>query len=336
MKKMLMLIMMILSLILVGCGEIDYTAVDSNDTSEHVIEVPKGASTKKIAEILLDEGLIRNSNHFKAAVKEKGFDGKLQAGTYAFNKSMDLNVIVALLKEGKIYVNSEKLVIPEGYELYKIREKILELSWIDQEKLDKALYSSSYDYRFLTGEVGDKYLEGFLFPATYNIEVGTSEEDVVKMMLEKFNLVFKDEYYSRMDNLGLNIEELMAMASIIEREIMVDDERKVAAGVFYNRINRKMKLQSCATVQYLLKERKANLSTNDLKIDSLYNTYKYAGLPPGPIASPGEKSIIAALYPAESNYLYFVKSAKNDGSHVFSRTLAEHNKAKKQWKDSLN
>lgn len=335
MKKIAIAMMMILSVLLMGCGEIDYSAVDVNDTNVHIVEVPRGATTKKIAELLKNEEIIRNSNHFKAAVKEKSYDGKLQAGTYSFTKAMDLNQIIESLKSGKIYVETEKVVIPEGYELYKIREKLMELSWVDKTKLDKALYDTSYDYKFLNGDIGERYLEGYLFPATYNIKVGTSEEDIVKIMLNKFDSVFKDEYYDRMESMKIDINQLMTMASIVEREIMVDEERKIAAGVFYNRIDDRMKLQSCATVQYLLKERKANLSNADLKIESKYNTYKYAGLPPGPIASPGEKSIIAALYPEDSDYLFFVKSDKNDGSHVFSKTLKEHNIAKQKWKKSL-
>jgi UPF0755 protein len=335
MKKLIIAITMILSILLTGCGEIDYTAVDLSDSNVHIVEVPRGATTKKIAELLKTEGLIKNSNHFKAAVKEKSYDGKLQAGTYSFTKAMDLNQIIDSLKAGKIYVETEKVVIPEGYELYRIREELLSLSWVNENKLDKALYETTYDYKFLGDGPSEQYLEGFLFPATYNFKVGTSEENIVKIMLNKFDSVFKDEYYDRIDKLDIDINQLMTMASIVEREIMVDDERKIAAGVFYNRIDDNMKLQSCATVQYLLKERKANLSNADLKIESKYNTYKYLGLPPGPIASPGEKSILAALYPEDSDYLFFVKSDKNDGSHVFSKTLKEHNIAKQKWKKSL-
>jgi UPF0755 protein len=172
-------------------------------------------------------------------------------------------------------------------------------------------------------------LEGFLFPETYEMKVGASESQIAERMLSQFDKVFKDSYYERAEELGMTINEVVTLASVIEREAQLDSERARISGVFHNRINKGWKLQSCATVQYILGERKEVLSYDDIAIESPYNTYINAGLPPSPIASPGEKSIIAALYPEDTDFMFFVASGENDGSHIFSKTLKEHEKAVK-------
>ena len=147
-------------------------------------------------------------------------------------------------------------------------------------------------------------------------------------MLERFDEVFKEEYYDRADELGMTIDEIVILASVVEREARVESDRPIISGVFHNRLDQGWKLESCATIQYILGERKPRLLYSDLEIESPYNTYMYSGLPVGPIASFGEASLKATLYPEETDYMFFV--AKDDGSHVFSRTLEEHNAAKKR------
>ena len=187
------------------------------------------------------------------------------------------------------------------------------------------LKTGEFSYKFLDYVEREHYLEGFLFPDTYIVRPNASAYDVIDKMLNKFNLIFKEKYYTQMDLLNMNLNEIISLAAIIEREAKLDSERVVISSVFHNRLDINMKLQSCATIQYILGERKEFLTYDDLEIESDYNTYKYSGLTPSPIASPGEKSIIAALYPEETDYLFFVTTENNDGSHYFSKTYDEHN-----------
>jgi len=203
---------------------------------------------------------------------------------------------------------------------------IAAVNLVSREEFLEAAAKGEFDYDFLTGVPhGEKRLEGFLFPDTYQFEADATAEEIINVMLKRFGEVYNEEYRRRAQELGLSTLEVVTMASIVEKEAKLDEERAVIAGVFYNRLKKNWKLESCATVQYLLGEPKAELSYKDLEIDSPYNTYKYYGLPPGPIASPGKASLEAALYPEEVDYLFF--RANPDGSHTFSRTLAEHNQA---------
>ena len=165
-------------------------------------------------------------------------------------------------------------------------------------------------------------MEGYLFPATYEIPNGMSAHDIIDLMLAAFDNQFKPEYYERATELGLTVDEVITMASIVERETDSGTERAKVAGVFYNRRNSGMKFQSCATVQYILGERKPVLSIADTQIDSPYNTYMYAGFPIGPICNPGTECIEAALYPEATDAYYFVLG--KDGSHIYSKTYEEH------------
>ena len=188
-----------------------------------------------------------------------------------------------------------------------------------------------YDYDFIS-QIPDreKKLEGYLFPDTYEIYKETSAEAIVDKLLSRFNNIFTKEYKNRAKELNMTIDQVVTLASIIEREAKLDSERKTISAVFHNRLKKKMLLQSCATVQYILKEQKEELTYKDLEIESPYNTYKHIGLPPGPIASPGLKAIEAALYPENTDYLYFF--TKDDSSHVFSRTYNEHISAQNKFK----
>ena len=162
------------------------------------------------------------------------------------------------------------------------------------------------------------------------MRVGSTEKDIINRMLQRFDEIFKEEYYARVDELGLTMNELVTLASIVEREAAAQEEFAVVAGVFHNRIQDGMLLQSCATVQYILGERKERLTYDDIAIDSPFNTYLNAGLPPAPIASPGKLALESALFPESHSYYYFVVKKGGNGTHVFSETLAGHNKAKEE------
>lgn len=326
MKKYLNLLLIIVAvLVFKGCvSEADYTAVDPAATDAVILEIPSGSTAKSIGALLESEGLIRSADAFVKKVKDMDAAAALQAGQYQFSKAMSVEDVVKVVSGGEVYRNTFKVVVPEGFEVVQIAERLSADGHIDKDLFYKELQTGDFDYKFLSPEDRETNLEGFLFPATYTFDVGTSEHDIIDAMLKKFDEVFKDEYYTQAESLGLSVREVITMASIVEREARVHDERPIVAGVFYNRIKTKMALQSCATVQYILGERKEVLSNADIAIDNPYNTYKYPGLPPAPIASPGERSIKAALYPADTEYFYFVTTNLGDGSHYFSKTYDEH------------
>lgn len=182
---------------------------------------------------------------------------------------------------------------------------------------------------------GANRLEGFLFPETYDVFATSMEHDIINRLLGQFDAVYKDEYYNRATELGYDLNQIITIASLIERETRVDSERAIVASVIYNRLNMGMALQIDATVQYALGEQKDRLSYKDTEIDSPYNTYKVPGLPPGPICSPGEASIKAALYPENTQYVYYVLDAKMDGSHRFSKSYDEFLKNKNAYINAL-
>jgi len=303
--------------------------VDMNSSNDILISIPRGASTSKIANILKSNGLIKNELYFRYISSKRKIGGKYQAGEYVLHKSMGLDQIIEKLLKGDVYTKTAKFTIPEGFELKQIVDRLdnNEKLSVSKEKLMEVIKNEDFDFRFLEGiSKGENRLEGFLFPDTYEVNMEINEKELILKMLNRFDAVFKDEYYERAKELNMSISEVIVLASIIEREAKVSSERPIISSVFHNRLKKNMLLQSCATVQYALGERKEKLTYKDLEIESPYNTYKNTGLPPMPIASPGKASIEAALYPADTNYMYFV--AKGDGSHVFSNTYNEHLAAK--------
>lgn len=305
--------------------------IDINNKDEIIVDIPNGSSTSKIASILKINDLIKSEFYFKFAAKQKGIGEEFKAGKYILNKAMTPDEIMNKIVRGETFVDTIKFTIPEGFELRQIIEKLsnIELN-LDKERLIYLIENEDFNYEFLK-EIpkGTNRLEGFLFPDTYIVKKDITEKEILELMLNRFDDVFKDEYYTRAMELGMSIKEVVTLASIIEREAMVSEERPIISSVFHNRLKNNMLLQSCATVQYILGERKKVLTYDDLEIESPYNTYKYTGLPPRPIASPGKSSIEAALFPDETDYLYFV--AKGDGSHAFSKTYSEHLRAKREY-----
>lgn len=302
---------------------IQISPVDKSDNTNIIVNIPKGVTTSNIGTILENEGVISSKNIFVIYNKIKKTNGRLQAGTYNLRKNMSMDNITTALIEGDIVKETVKFTIPEGFELRQIVDRLEELKLIDRQKFYNLVKNENFNYDFLTSlPKVENRLEGYLFPDTYEIRKGSTEKEIIIKMLDKFDLVFKEEYNNKSLNKDLTINEIITMASIIEREAKIHDERPIVSSVFYNRIDRKMKLQSCATVQYILKERKSRLTNKDIKIDSKYNTYIYTGLPKGPIASPGRLSIRAALNPQKTNFLYFVVS--KNGKHYFNETYKEH------------
>ncbi len=330
MKKIF--ILCIFTVLIIASGLVYFNiqtgSYDSSSDKSVLVDIRKGSSLDSVSETLFEKQLVKNKLFFKITAKVNDMDTGIKAGLYNLNQSYSNKEILDILNSGRVYKDLVKTTIPEGFEAHQIADRISNLALGDKEKFMDLVNSPSVfsgNYTFLNGE-DVLSLEGYLFPDTYFFNKNYSEKDIINVMLKRFDEIYKDEYRKVQNEKNLTLNQVITLASIIEREARIDKERSIISGVFYNRINTHMPLQSCATVQYILGERKPNLSFEDIRIDSPYNTYKNSGLPPGPIASPGKKSIEAALYPEDVDYLYFV--AKKDGSHSFSKTYNEHLKRK--------
>lgn len=301
--------------------------VNAYSNKDIMIEIVKGSSTAQIAKVLKKQQVIKNDWAFRMLSKISKADGKMKAGKYIFNTNMSANDIINILVQGDVVKDTIKFTIPEGFEFRQIVDRLYKKGLIDKEKFIEVANYGDFDYKFLKDiPKGENRLEGYLFPDTYEVSKNATEKELILKMLNRFDAIFDEAYYERASELNMSINQVITIASIIEREAKLDEERPIVSSVFHNRIQKGMLLQSCATVQYILGERKENLSLKDIEMDSPYNTYKYEGLPPKPIASPGKASIEAALYPEETDYLYFVVS--KNGKHIFSKTYQEHLNAK--------
>ena len=288
-----------------------------------MITIPEGASLNDISTILKDEKIITYPGLFKLRVK-LGNGYMFQMGGHLVDGSMSYNAILEKLTGTPdiVFDQSVKVLIPEGYEIRQIAETFEKMGLADSEAFIKETEKGEFDYWFINEiERRENRLEGYLFPATYEIMPGESEHEIIERMLKAFQDRVVPIY--EQSNTECTLDEIVTMASLVEREAANDSERGTVASVFYNRLKKDMTLSSCASVQYIIKERKPILSNSDVKIKSPYNTYINKGLPPGPIASPGENSFKAALDPDDTDYLFFV--ARLDGrENVFSKTDTEH------------
>lgn len=306
--------------IIISVGAVVYDSISVRLDNTAKLTINEGEGMGEVTEELETAGVIKHPLFFKVQARMGGYAGSIQPGTITIENGMSYKQILDLLITPNR--SATRIVIPEGYELRQIAETLCEAGIADWNRFYDAV-NDDYDYRFLEGlPYRENRLEGYLFPATYEFPEGMSEHDMIDLMLKAFNNQFKDEYYSRAAELNMTVDQIVTLASIIERETDSEAERAKVAGVFCNRINSGMKLQSCATVQYILGERKPVLSIADTQIDSPYNTYIYAGFPPGPISNPGLACIEAALYPEATDAYYFVQGA--DGQHIFSHTYEEH------------
>ncbi|MGN0659815.1 MAG: endolytic transglycosylase MltG [Emergencia sp.] len=341
-NRLILVLIIILAVILIlFAGGMLYmnsldTAFDSSRTDTQIITIEAGSTTEDIGQQLEDAGIIEDAGKFKYYSKFKGYDSRYQAGTYALAPSMKLSEIAEIIISGK--TNSMTFTIPEGYTIYQTAEKLSDEGLVDRSVFEDLLVSGKFDddYDFLKkAQSGKNHLEGYLFPDTYTIEYGADEEAIIRIMLDHFDEVFSDEYESRAEEMGYSINDILTVASIIERECQVDDERAKVASVIYNRLDKGMALQMCSTVQYVLGKQKESLTDADTRIESPYNTYINEGLPPGPIACPGAASIRAALYPEDTDYLYFVVSEKLDGTQNFSSSYDQFLKDKDAYYKAL-
>lgn len=292
------------------------------------VKIEKGASLHQAAELLQKKGLIRSAHFFVWYARWHGKEKGIKAGSYRISSAWKVSEILDVLTEGKVI--SYHVTIPEGYTTEQIARLLASKGIVSESDFMAAVSSAEFNYPFLKGiPSGPRRLEGYLFPATYEFQAGVSGREVVEQMLKAFQKAFSPELQRKAAQMGLTVRDVVILASIVEREAKLDRERPLVAAVFLNRLKHGMRLESCATVQYVLGKQKERLTYDDLRISSPYNTYLHSGLPPGPIANPGLASIRAVLYPAKVDYLYFV--ARGDGSHVFSFTLREHEMAARRY-----
>lgn len=300
------------------------------------ITIPAGSSSSRIAVILEENGLIRHQKMFGYYLRYKNEGRQFQAGTYDMYPGMEIDDIIDQLNRGDtVKIEMIRFTIQEGLTVQQIAEKLSEEGHIDAEVfLDlmhnpSAIQSSSNYLKHIPTDAPDLRvpLEGYLFPETYEMKKGSSEQEIVQRLTQELDrklATLPVGWEAQLDELGLTFHEMMTIASMIEREVVVDAERSIVSGVIHNRIKLSMPLQIDATVQYALGEHREIVSIEDTKYESPYNTYAVQGLPPGPIAAPGIKSIRAALYPEDTEYLYYVTKKDGTHEHYFAKTYEQH------------
>jgi len=290
--------------------------------------VEEGTGVQGIAQKLKEEGIIKKTWPFLLGYRLYFFSKSLKAGEYEFDLPLSTKKILNLLSEGKVYLHS--LTIPEGLTRREIAQHLASLEIIAEEDF---LEMSSKTDIIASLDSQAENLEGYLFPETYNFTKGTSAETIISAIVSQFKEVFSAEWQRRAAEIKMTPREVVTLASLIEKETSIPEERKLVSAVFHNRLRIGMKLDCDPTIIYAMKEQgiyKGRLLKKHLKFNSPYNTYLNRGLPPGPICNPGKPSLEAALYPSEEKYLYFV--SKNDGSHVFSRTFTEHQREVRKYR----
>lgn len=293
---------------------------DSNKTYEFKIE--ENESLDSISKKLKGIQLIKDPLMFRLYLKIINADRKIKAGEYNLKGIKNVEELISILESGQ-----EKLIkytIPEGYTIEQIAEKLSKLNLVDKDEFLNLSQKRGNEFEFkFSSEVSNGNLEGFLFPDTYLISEPNAEK-IILQMLNGFETIFDEKMLLKAKELNMSIREVVTLASIVEREAKLDEERPIVASVFLNRLKAGWRLEACSTVEYVVKKAAPVLSLSDLQVDSPYNTYRYSGLPPTPICNPGKASIIAVLYHADTQYFYFV--SKGDGSHEFSKTFSEHQK----------
>lgn len=331
-------ILSLLGILIVGAGGVAlYVWSSLQPTKEGAavrLEIPSGTSANQVADLLEENGIIKNSFIFKYYLKLGNQGSRFQAGLYELSPGMANDAIIAKLNAGDtVAAETIRFTIPEGFTVLQIADKLAEEKLIDKDKFlelasSKAAWRDAEAVRSIPDvDTLHQRLEGYLFPETYEMKKESTEEDIIVRMVSELDRKLSqlpEGWMDDMEERGLSFHELLTIASLVEREVVVDEERALVAGVIHNRINDGMKLQIDATVQYSLDKPKERLYNKDLEVDSPYNTYKVEGLPPGPIASPSLASIQAALYPEETEYMFYVTKKDGTQTHLFAKTYSEH------------
>ncbi|OFW32434.1 MAG: hypothetical protein A2074_03565 [Candidatus Aquicultor primus] len=300
------------------------------------VEIQEGMTATAIADLLEDKKVVKNALVFRLLVRQRGVDSEFKPGKYEFKTGMDNEVVIGQLVKGPS-IRYIKLTIPEGWTATQIAERVGARTRLIKEEYLSAVNERLIlvEYEFLrTSGAPTTSLEGYLYPDTFSIQEDITAQELINMQLGRFEEKTAHLNWDNAPAFGRTQYEILVIASMIERETRVDDERALVASVIYNRIAQGMPLQIDATIQYALPVWKDRLTLEDLKVDSPYNTYQNKGLPPGPICNPSAASIEAALNPTGDPYLYYVLAPDNSGRHVFTKTYDEFLNAKNQYKAS--
>jgi len=293
-----------------------------------VVRIEQGMGTRQIAQLLEREGIIANARAFALLAKVEGAEHELKAGAYLLSPAMRPLEIIEQIRSGR--VQTVRVVIPEGFEIKQIAALLAEHGLADRERFMELAFNAQLVFGDkLPLELPIPSLEGYLFPDTYYFTEGQTEEELIGQMVSRFVQVTQEHIMPLLAESQFTLHEVVTLASIVEREIMVNEERPIVASVYLNRLAVDMPLQADPTVRYVTEEERPVVLYRDLEIDSPYNTYRYRGLPPGPIASPGLASMLAVLHPAETNYFFFV--SRRDGTHEFTETYSEHLRARRMY-----
>ncbi|HTV02494.1 MAG TPA: endolytic transglycosylase MltG [Luteitalea sp.] len=296
-------------------------------SGEQFVEIPPGESTAGIGRRLVAAGVIADEWTFRLAVRWHGAGRSLKAGEYRFAEALPPAAVIDRLAKGDVYL--VPLTIPEGLTAEEMA-KLFEQAGFGSAREFVAAARDAAAIKDVDGEADT--LEGYLFPDTYHLPRKTDAAAMVARMVRRFETVFDEGMRARAKASGLTVRQLMSLAALVEKETARGDERPLVAAVYHNRIRVGMPMQADPTVIYAMKRAgrwNGNITKADLQFDSPYNTYRYPGLPPGPIASPGKAAIEAAITPAKVDYLYFV--SRNDGTHAFASNLPDHNRNVQRW-----
>ncbi|NQV00604.1 MAG: endolytic transglycosylase MltG [Parcubacteria group bacterium] len=294
------------------------------DGVEKTFVIKKGEGLKGISENLEESDLIRKAFWFKFYVLTNGWAARLQAGEYYLDSSLSIPQIAQKIIKGKVISPEVTVTIPEGFTLKQIDARLASLGLIQPGNIVNFNVNqiSSFEFEVLN-------LEGYLFPDTYRFNYGATEQEIAEKMFDNFNKKLTEDLKNEIIKQGKTIEQIIIMASLIEKEVRIYEDRQIVSGVFWKRFDSHYPLQSCATIAYVLNTDKWRYSIKDTKIDSPYNTYQNIGLPIGPINNPGMSAIRAAIYPKYTDYNFFL--SKPSGETVFSKTLEEHNQNKVKY-----
>lgn len=286
--------------------------------------IKPGQNLSEISDNLQNKGIIKSSFFFKLLVRYKDSAKKLKAGEYMLSASKTPVEILSIITKGNVKLY--KLTFPEGLNIKEIAQRVEDAGFGTQENF--ILLAESKAFAKTLG-INQSTIEGYLYPETYFFPKKASQKQIIQAMVKTFNKVYTPEFRKLTVDMGFSIHQIVTLASIIEKETGAAKERPLISSVFHNRLKKGMRLESDPTVIYGIKDFNGNITRKDLRTWTPYNTYKIKALPPGPIANPGGMSIKAALYPADTDFIFFV--SKKDTTHKFSKTIAEHNKAVRKY-----
>jgi UPF0755 protein len=320
------IILLLLVSLMSSCEKIiGKNEIGTVEETEVEVEIKEGMTLKEVSKLLEEEGVVDSSFFFRLYVEQEGKDKSLIPGKYVLGTGLDYGTVLDKITSGPVNI-TYNFTIPEGYTVNKITQQIAEeIPFIEYAELEDALDISNYNYDFLENI---STLEGFMFPKTYEVDTNYKASDIVEMMISQYHYEVGTLDYSFAEENDLSPYDILIIASMIEREAYVPDERELISAVIHNRLKIGMLLQIDATLTYALDKWDEGINNLDKETDTPYNTYLYASLPPTPICNPGLACIKAALNPAEVDYLYYVVDDPEKHTHHFSNDYEEHEKVR--------